>query len=136
MSLYLQLSSSISVAWNVHFSGLTNRLFSSKHLSTSRMILSCLAWFVKIIRLLMYTTTTSSMSAKISFIIAWEVAGKLHNPEYMTRGSNDLWKQVNATFHLLFSLMWTLLYPHLRSIFVNNLAPWSLSTSCAINGNG
>ena len=71
----------------------------------------------------------------LSLVQNMQTLGRLFEPLYMMRSSNDPQKQVKAAFHSSFSLMWTLLYPHLRSIFVNNLAPWSLSTRCAINSN-
>ena len=80
--------------------------------------------------------TTSSISVKILFIITWNVAGELQSLKYITKGLNAPWKQMNAAFHSSPSLIWMLLYPYLRSIFINSLDPWSLSTSCPINGKG
>ena len=72
----------------------------------------------------------------MSFIIAWNVAGELHNPKYMTVGSNRPHSVMKAAFHSSPSLIRTLLKPHRRSIFVKYLAPCSLAIKSSILGNG
>ncbi|KAF9799045.1 hypothetical protein IEO21_10624 [Rhodonia placenta] len=72
-------------------------------------------------------------SWKMSFIIAWKVAGELVRPKNITRGSYNPRLVTKAAFHSLPALIRTLLCPHLTSNFVKSIAPWSLSTISAIS---
>jgi len=54
-----------------------------------------------------------------SFIIAWKVAGEFVNPKYMIVGLYAPIYIMNAAFHLSLFLILTLLYPYLKSNFVN-----------------
>ena len=58
-------------------------------------------------------------SPSIPFIILWNVAGALENQKYITLASNMPHFVMNAIFNSSPFLMWTLLYLHLKSIFVN-----------------
>ncbi|OSX64528.1 hypothetical protein POSPLADRAFT_1137478 [Postia placenta MAD-698-R-SB12] len=76
-------------------------------------------------------------SWKISFIIAWKVAGELVRPKNITKGSYNprlTPYQLVTAFHLSPALIRTLLYPHRTSNFVKSVAPRSLSTISAISG--
>ncbi|KAF9801705.1 hypothetical protein IEO21_10048 [Rhodonia placenta] len=75
-------------------------------------------------------------SWKMSFIIAWKVAGELVRPKNITRGSYSPRFVTKAAFHSSPALIWILLYPHLTSNFVKSVAPRSLSTISAISGKG
>jgi len=58
------------------------------------------------------------------------MAGEFVNPKNMTVGSKDSSGVVNATFYSSSFLILTLLYPYLRSIFINTfLVPIFLITS-------
>jgi len=55
----------------------------------------------------------------------WKVAGELHKPKYMTRGSKSPRLVLNAAFHSSPSLILTLLYPHRRSrVLFGNEKEW------------
>ena len=69
------------------------------------------------------------LSLRVSFIIAWNVEGELHNPKNMTIGSYNLRLVLNAAFHWSPSLMHTLLNPHQTSNLVKYLAPEALILS-------
>ena len=91
-------------------------------------------------------TKMSSMKVAVSswfirslnrlFIIAWKVAGEFVNPKYMTMGSYALICVMNATFHLSPSLILTLLYPYLKSNFVNTFLFPTLSNMSVMRGKG
>lgn len=66
----------------------------------------------------------------------WNVAGELQRPKNMTRGSNRPLEVLKAAFHSSPDLIRTLLYPDLRSSFVKNLAPLSLSIRSGMSGKG
>ena len=70
------------------------------------------------------------------FIMVWKVASKFARPKNMTTGSYDLMCVVNDAFHLSPSFILTLLYPYLRSIFVNTFLVPILSTKPLIKGEG
>ena len=119
--LITTLKNPTSFTFYLYFSGFMYKLFSSNLLITSTTILSC-SFSVSV------PTMISSMKAATflvlirslsnSFIIVWNVAGKLVRPKNMTRGLNDLSGIVNTALHLSLSFILTLLYPYLRSIFV------------------
>ena len=75
-------------------------------------------------------------SWKISFIMFWNVLGLLQSPKNITNGSNSPLLVMNAAFHSSPSLMRMLLYPHLTSNFVKNLAPVNLFIVSPRRGNG
>ena len=76
------------------------------------------------------------MSPKMSSIIAWNVAGELHNPKNITIGSKSPLFILKAAFHWSPSQIQTLLYPHRTSNLVNHCAPFSLSNNSVIKGKG
>src|SRR5258708_23051595 len=57
---------------------------------------------------------------RMSFIIIWKVAGKLHNPKNMMSGSKSQSPQFveKAAFHSSPSLSWTLLKPQLSQLMM------------------
>jgi len=71
-----------------------------------------------------------------SFIIAWKVAGEFVNPKYMTVGSYAPMCVINAAFHSSPSLILTLLYPYLKSNFINTFLFPTLSNISAMRGKG
>ncbi len=75
-------------------------------------------------------------SRKISFIIAWKVAGELVRPKNMTVGSKSPRFVRKAAFHSSPSLILMLLYPHRTSSAVKYLAFLSLSRSSEMSGSG
>jgi hypothetical protein len=75
-------------------------------------------------------------SLKMSFIIVWNVAGKLVSPKNITNGSNNPRLVQNTAFHVSPSLMRILLYPHRTSIFEKYCASDSLSISLDMSGKG
>ncbi|KAF9796980.1 hypothetical protein IEO21_10923 [Rhodonia placenta] len=85
-----------------------------------------------------YTRTFPPMmrSWKMSFIMAWKVAGELVRPKNITRGSYSPWLVTKAAFHSSPALIRMLLYPHRTLNFVKSVAPRSLSTISAISGSG
>ena len=72
---------------------------------------------------------------KISFIIAWKVAGEFVRPKNITRGLKRPWGVRNAAFHSSPSLILMLLYPHLMSNFVNRVHPANLLITWGISGD-
>ncbi|OSX55833.1 hypothetical protein POSPLADRAFT_1092401, partial [Postia placenta MAD-698-R-SB12] len=61
-------------------------------------------------------------SWKISFIMAWKVAGELVRPKNITRvGSYSPRLVTKAAFHSSPALIRTLLYPHRTSNFVKSV---------------
>ena len=76
------------------------------------------------------------MSLKMLSIIAWKVAGELHNPKNITVGSKSPRFVLKAAFHWSPSHIQTLLYPHQTSNLVNRLAPLSLSSNSVMRGKG
>src|SRR5258705_12785736 len=71
----------------------------------------------------------------LSFIIVWKVAGKLHSPKNMTRGSNSPWFVEKAAFHSSPSFSRTLLKPQQRSKVVNHSASRSLVSMSETSGS-
>jgi len=59
------------------------------------------------------------MSQNKLFIIVWKIAEEFVNPKYITVGSYTLMCTVNAVFYSSPFLILILLYPHLRSSFMN-----------------
>jgi len=70
------------------------------------------------------------------FIIVWKVAGEFVSPKYMTMGLYAPIYVANAAFHLSPSLILTLLYPYLKSNFVNTFLFSTLSKISAMRGKG
>ena len=113
---------STSLTFHLHFSCFTNRSFSSNLFNTSSTSSSYSSSVFVV-------TSMSSMNVAVfpwfiisqnkSFIIIWKVVGELVKPKYMTVSSYTLICVVNMAFHLSPSFILTLLYPHLRSSFVN-----------------
>jgi len=64
------------------------------------------------------------------------MAGKFVNPKNMTVGSKDLSVIVKAIFYSSPFFILTLLYPYLKSIFVNIFMVPILSIMSEISGNG
>jgi len=75
-------------------------------------------------------------SPSISFIILWKVAGVLENLKYITVASKRPCLVINAVFHSSPFLIWTLLYPYLKSILVKIEALLNDSIKSAILGIG
>ena len=84
------------------------------------------------------THPSLSLSLRMSFTIAWNVAGELHNPKNITVGLNSPILVLKAAFHWSLSLIQTLLYPHCMSNLVKYLAPEALilSIMSEIRGRG
>ena len=125
------------VLLNSHLVGFKNKSLSSNHFKTLlvfsvRVALSS----AKINMLSMYTIMMHLliMSPNMSSIIAWNVAGELHNPKNITVGSKSPLFVLKAAFHWSPSLIQTLLYPHQTSNLVNHRVPFSLSSSSIIKG--
>ena len=70
------------------------------------------------------------------FIILWNVPGELHNPKYITWGSNSPLFVKKAAFHLSPSLIRMLLYPQIKSNLLKYLASLSLLMTSPISGSG
>ncbi len=66
----------------------------------------------------------------------WKVAGEFINLKNITVGSNNPSLVLKAAFHLLPSLMCTLLYPHLTSNLENNRFPARSWINSVISGSG
>jgi len=81
-----------------------------------------------------YTITSliQIKSPSISFVILWNVAGALENPEYITVASKRPCLMINTVFYLSLFLMQTLLYSHLKLILVKIEALLSNSIKLAI----
>src|SRR5260221_8512556 len=73
---------------------------------------------------------------RMSFIIIWKVAGKLHSPKNMMSGSKSPQFMERATFHSLPSFSQTLLKPQWRSKVVNHSTSRSLVSTSETNGSG
>jgi len=68
--------------------------------------------------------------------MAWNMAGEFVNPKNMTVGSNDTSSVVKATFHLSPSLILILLYPYLKSNFMNTFLISIFLIISEISGSG
>jgi len=68
--------------------------------------------------------------------MVWKVVGEFVSPKYMTIGLYAPIYIVNAAFYLSPSLILTLLYPYLRSSFVNTFFFSTPSRISAIRGKG
>ena len=124
---------SISHFKNLHFSGLRYRSCISNFSSTWWISCLChcscccsdslLSGFVWMAMSSMYTNSHpwATSILKISFIIAWNVAGKFIRPKNITRGSKRPWDVKNTALHSSPSLILMLLYPHLMLNFVNRV---------------
>ena len=75
------------------------------------------------------------ISQKRLFIIVWKVTRELVSPKYMTVGLYAPIYIVKAVFHLFPSLILILLYPYLKSNFVNTFLLPTLSRISAISSN-
>jgi len=69
-----------------------------------------------------------------SFIIAWKIAREFVNLKYMTVGLYALIYVVNATFHSSPFLILILLYPYLKSNFINTFLFPTPSNISAMRG--
>ena len=58
--------------------------------------------------------------------MSWKVAGKLHMPKYITKGSNSPQFVQKAVFHSFPSFILTLLYLYRMSSLVKYFAPHTL----------
>jgi len=75
------------------------------------------------------------ISQKRLFIIVWKVAEELVSSKYITVGSYAPIYVVKAAFHSSPSLILILLYPHLKSNFVNTFLLPTPSRISVISGN-
>ena len=123
----------------IHFSSLTYKSFSSSLLSTSSMI----SLYLSSVSVLTNTLSTKAttfplliMFLKISFIIAWNIAGEFIIPKNMIIGLKDPIWIMNALFYSFFSLILTLLNFHQRSILVNTHLLPMLSIKSIISESG
>ena len=73
---------------------------------------------------------------RISYIMVWNITSEFINLKNITVGSNDPSRVVNAAFHSSPSFILILLYPHLRSIFVNTFLVLMFSTMSKIKDKG
>ena len=149
--LYSLLAITYSSVWNCMY---LNEHFRSCFLSPSYMskdwgkILLTHSWNLLLIKYLVllyrwinivlrtWVKTEFYCLEYYTFIMFWKVAGELHNPKNITRGSNSPLFILNAAFHLSPILIRTLLYPHRRSNFMKYLALLSLSSSLSTLGRG
>jgi len=76
------------------------------------------------------------ISQKRLFIIVWKVAGELVSLKYMTIGLYASIYVIKTIFHSSPSLILMLLYPYLKSNFVNTFLLPTPSRISAISGNG
>ena len=113
---------SILLTFYTYFSGLIYKLFFSSLFS----ILSTISLWPSSVFISTSTLSTNTAifplfirSLKISFIMAWNVAGKFVIPKNITTGSKDPIYVVNAPFHSSPFLILILLNLYLRSILVN-----------------
>src|SRR5260370_41518374 len=93
---------------NLHFSGLRKSQWDHKVSRISLVTLQC--------------SSRVGVKIKMSFIMVWNVAGELHKPKNMTKGSKSPQLVIKATFHSSPLLTLTLLKPHQRSRVENHLA--------------
>ena len=131
------LKNPTSFTFHLYFSGFTYRLFSANLLTTSFTNSSCSSSpSVPIITLSIKLTTLPVLirSHKISFIIVWKVTGEFVSPKNMTIGSNDPSSVINTAFYSSPFFIYTLLYPYLKSIFVNTFFIPMFSTISEIKG--
>jgi len=68
------------------------------------------------------------------FIILWNVSGELHNPKYITLGSNNPLLVRKAAFHSSPFLIYILLYPQIRFSLLKYLVFLSLMITSLIKG--
>ena len=130
---------STSLTFYLYFSGFTNRLFSSSLFNTFSTNSSCPSSVSVATRMSSINITVFSWfmrSWNRSFIIIWKVARELVNLKYITVGSYAPICIVNAAFHLSPSLILTLLYPYLRSSFINTFLFPTPSSISIIRGKG
>ena len=127
---------SILLTFYTYFSGLIYKLFFSSLFS----ILSTISLWPSSVFISTSTLSTNTAifplfirSLKISFIMAWNVAGKFVIPKNITTGSKDPIYVVNAPFHSSPFLILILLNLYLRSILVNTFLLPILSIRSIIN---
>ena len=127
-----------SFIFHFYFSGFMYRSFSANLFTTSSTISLCLSSIFYIITLSIKLATFPVLmrSYRILFIMVWKVACKFVNLKNITVSSNDPFDVVNAAFHSSLSFIHTLLYPYLRSIFVNTLFVPMFSTISKIKDKG
>ena len=128
----------IFLTFYTYFSGLTYKSFFSNLFRTSSTISLCSSISVSTSILSTNATTFPSLiiSLRISFIIAWSVAGEFVIPKNMTVGSKDPTYVVNALFYSSLSFILTLLKPHYKSILMNTFLFSILSIRSVIRGRG
>ena len=127
-----------SLTFYLHFSSFIYKSFSSNLLITFATNSSCPSSIsVPTIMSSMNTATFPVLikSLNNSFIIAWKVAGEFVNPKNITIGSKNPSGVVNAAFYLSPSLILMLLYPHLKSIFMNIFFVPIFSKTSKISGS-
>ena len=130
---------STSFTFYLYFSSFTYKLFSSNLFIISATNSSCSSSSsVSTITLSMNTITFPVLIESLSnlFIIIWKVASEFVKPKNITVGLNDLSRVVNAAFHLSPFLILTLLYLHLKFIFINTFFILIFSTISKIKGKG
>ena len=89
----------------LYFSGFTYKSFSTNLFTTFSIASSCLFFFVPTMISSMRLTTSLVLikSCKISFIIVWNIAGRLVSPKNITIGLNSPSGVMNTFFVLIFS---------------------------------
>ena len=128
-----------SLTFYLHFSGFTYRSFSSSLLITSATNSS----YSSSISIPTITSSINTATFPIlikslnsSFIMIWNIAGELVSLKNITIGSKGPSSVVKATFYLSSSLILTLLYPHLKSIFIKIFFIPIFSKTSDIKGRG
>jgi len=101
---------------------LINKSFSSSLFSTFSTNSSCsssisVATIISSINVTVFSW--SIMSQNKLFIIVWKIAEEFVNPKYITVGSYTPMYTVNTVFYSSPFLILILLYPYLRSSFIN-----------------
>ena len=125
------------LTFHLHFSSFTYKSFSASLFITFFTNLSCFSSFSVLIIMLsikLATLLVLMKSCSILFIMVWNVTGEFVRPKNITVSSNDPSSIMNATFHLSLSFIYTLLYSHLMSIFVNTFLVPIFSTMSNIRG--
>ena len=113
---------STSLIFYLHFSSFIYKSFSSTLFNISATNSSCLSSVS--ISTIISSTKLPTFPVFIKslgnlFIMAWNMASEFVNPKNITVGSNNLSGVVKAVFHSSLYFILILLYPHLKSIFVN-----------------
>ena len=110
---------SISLTFYLYFSSFIYKLFSSSLFSISSTNSSYLSLVFIISSMKLPTFSVFIKSLSSLFIMARNVANKFINLKNMTVGSKDSSRIVKAAFYSSLFFILTLLYSHLKSIFVN-----------------